>query len=836
MANKKNTEAGDHKRLEALQKKLQRARTEEDVKGAWTKCLDLEYDTADDIDLYTPQVIFEFKFNPDLLKQQNTALVIAQTLYYLRRLKRGQGRKAIPAAFALIDRTSVVLGQVSDWRDLFADAEERFDWDLRPSSPDQRLVATILSHPAIRALRAFSMESTEQAAAALRALDKYFGPQATFDFGDKKIITEDNFEDVFSYWNEVFGESVRNGFKSSRYFVNDIQLGRTQVVAKEGKVYFQVGPEDVRIKRILADDYNRFWSLYDKVTDPETTRGILAKIDRLTDEVDRRKHGEFFTPLPFARKALEYIDHELGHRWWLDKNVRVWDMAAGTGNLEYHLPAQAWSNVYLSTLYGEDVEHCQRLFPGANVFQYDYLNDDIGNLFTGDDGRPQPGFNFNDGRTWKLPEKLRRDLANPQLRWIILINPPFATAQQGGAAGANKADVSMTLVRRKMHDEDLGEVSRELFSQFLFRIRREFAGRQAYLGLFSKIKYMNATNDQKLRDDVFRFDFRRGFIFSSVNFSGTSRTGQFPVGFLLWHLSSEIALEDQYINVDVFDTKVEKTGVKHIASAHRDGFLSKWVDRPAGIAKFPPFSSAITVKTTGPDLRDRISQGFLGSLMCKGNDLQNQNMTALFSGPYASAGGHSVTPDNFEKSLVVHAVRRLPKAEWHNDRDPFLQPVSDLGSEFINDCVVWSLFSNSNNTVAMRDVAYNGETWQIQNHFFPILLSTLRVWTIGDQDIAVQLPTAEDRFVANWLKTQNLSGEALALVEAGNGVYKAYFEQLHTLRTSKFKIECWDAGWWQVRTAMEDRSVGAEQLAACKNALDKLKAKLLPQVYEFGFL
>ena len=123
MANKKNTEAGDHKRLEALQKKLQRARTEEDVKGAWTKCLDLEYDTADDIDLYTPQVIFEFKFNPDLLKHQNTALVIAQTLYYLRRLKRGQGRKAIPPAFALIDRASVVLGQVSDWRDLFTDAE-----------------------------------------------------------------------------------------------------------------------------------------------------------------------------------------------------------------------------------------------------------------------------------------------------------------------------------------------------------------------------------------------------------------------------------------------------------------------------------------------------------------------------------------------------------------------------------------------------------------------------------------------------------------------------------------------------------------------------------------
>ena len=142
------------KRLEILNRKLKRAKTEEDVKGAWTNCLDLEYDTSDDIDLYTPQVIFEFKFDIDLLKVQNTSLVIAQILYYLRRLKFGLGRKGIPASFALIDRSSVVLGQVSDWRELFADKEERFDWDLRPSSPDTRLVATIIGHPSLRAVRA----------------------------------------------------------------------------------------------------------------------------------------------------------------------------------------------------------------------------------------------------------------------------------------------------------------------------------------------------------------------------------------------------------------------------------------------------------------------------------------------------------------------------------------------------------------------------------------------------------------------------------------------------------------------------------------------------------
>ena len=91
----------------------------------------------------------------------------------------------------------------------------------------------------------------------------------------------------------------------------------------------------------------------------------------------------------------------------------------------------------------------------------------------------------------------------------------------------------MTRVREVMHARNLGETSRELFAQFLFRIRREFAGRAAWLGLFSKLKYVNATNDQRLRDAVFRYEFRRGFIFSSVNFDGTSRASQFPVGFLL---------------------------------------------------------------------------------------------------------------------------------------------------------------------------------------------------------------------------------------------------------------------------------------------------------------
>ena len=437
---------------------------------------------------------------------------------------------------------------------------------------------------------------------------------------------------------------------------------------------------------------------------------------------------------------------------------------------------------------------------------------------------------------WKMPEKLRRDLANPKVKWIIFINPPFATAQQGGATGANKADVAKTKIRNRMHLDDLGEVSRELFAQFLYRIRREFRGKTAWLGLFSKLKYINATNDQKFRDSIFQYPFRRGFMFSSVNFSGTSRTGQFPVGFLLWDLKRTKLLEDQEIVVDVFNTKVEKTGTKLLPSEHRDQFLSKWIDRPAGIAVFPPFSSAITVKSTGPDIRDRISADFLGSLMCAGNDVQHQNMTAIFSGPYASAGGLSITPDNFEKAMVVHAVRRLPKAEWHNDRDQFMQPSRKLPDTFVHDCVVWSLFSNSNNTVAMRDVSYGAQTYQVHNHFFPIQLKALKKWTISDSEIRVQLTGTKDRFVAHWLDEHEFSEEARALLWAGEAVYKLYFAHLNALRTSLVRAETWDAGWWQIRKALSDQSLATDEMLATKVALDTLRQKLLPQLESFGFL
>ena len=131
-------------------------------------------------------------------------------------------------------------------------------------------------------------------------------------------------------------------------------------------------------------------------------------------------------------------------------------------------------------------------------------------------------------------------------KWIIFFNPPYATANnyERDKTKIIKDGVSMTEIRKLMNSENLGAVSQELSSQFLYRINLEFKNHQAYIGMFSKIKYINSNTDQRLRDNFFDYKFERGFVFSSKNFHGCK--ANFPVGFLIWNVFNHLPLIEQY--------------------------------------------------------------------------------------------------------------------------------------------------------------------------------------------------------------------------------------------------------------------------------------------------
>ena len=795
--------------------------TEEEVKSEFAKAFGLKMDTRKRIDLYTNRILFEFKHNRQLLNLDARSQVLAQTMYYIRNIKFGKSDLVIPPYICVVDKNQALIVETHKFKKIVNSTESNFDWDRAPSTPCPNVIKAtkVIEETKNTHIYDFTIPEDFQNFCAL--IHKYQVEQLTIEFiknEEKKEITEKNFDMAYSLWLELFGGYVENGRKASEYFLTDIQIGKSQILSDSHEVAFDIGANQLIRKPMPMDKYNYYWNTYNRCSDPRVTHAIHQRVDRLSVEDFRRFTGEFYTP---------------SEKWW-ESGYRLWDMAAGTGNLEYSIPEEALPYCYISTLLEDDAKYCQQLYPEATVFQYDYLNDDV-NLFH------NSGLDlYQTGVNPKLPKKLFDELNDPKIKWVIFINPPFATSNVGSRqSDVNKDSVSMTEVRKLMGEENLGETSRELFSQFLWRVSRDFMDKEAHLGMFSKIKYINANNDQKMRESFFKYKFERGFCFPAKSFHGNK--GNFPVGFLVWNLNKSIPLNEQSIVLDVFNEFVEKEGIKEVPSVDRSEALSKWVDRPANSKILPPLTNAISVADAHVDVRDRVAEGFLCSLMAKGNDFANQNFTALLSGPYVSAGAFSVIPENFTDSLVMHAVRRIPKATWLNDRDQWMQPtVEKLDPEFIADCVVWSLFSNSNATSSLSDIKYKGEIYQLNNELFPFLIADIEKWECSLSSIKESLlGKQKDRYAAIWLQDHKLSTQASKVLERARIVYGTFFKVSASLPWPQYKIKRWDAGWYQIRRSLSDAQldpIHLEQLSDVSFENDKLGAILLPQIREFGFI
>ncbi len=862
---------------------LRPCQKEEEVKAEFCKFFKMKIFALRGIDHYTEHVLFEFKYDRNLKNPENVARVLAQTMYYARLLKYGAGltKYPLPPVICVVDKNEAFFADTKDYVKFYAAKGDRYDWDRAPSTPCPKLVGDVLDYLMRRrgdaegvsgsggiahrdknlcdsaSLRETNLpyiydlaNPAEEEQFVAKCRENFAAQMTFFEFLDKKAITEENFLDVFDYWDGLFGAYVRNGRKSSEYFLSDIEQGKS-IVAQGGQVLFSVpGAEGYIPKMLQPEKYRHFWQSYEKVPPLGMTR-IRQKADRLTEDFRRRFTGEFYTPVEFAAKGLDYLERTIGREWWKSGEYRFWDMAAGTGNLEFELPSSALPYCYISTLEAEEARYCQKIFPSATCFQYNYLADDVAAL----------GDTLPLGYVRKMPPKLVADLANPKLKWIIFINPPFATANNvGDSLGKKSKDaVSMTPVRLLMNAENYGEASRELYTQFLFRISKEFKNRQAHLCMFSPLKYLNSNNDQKIRDGFFQCQYERGFIFPSKAFAGT--TAQFPVGFLVWDLAKRKHLSEQEITLDVFNLDVEKEGTKRVPSVSRDKMLNKWCPRPKwdGKSIMPTLSSGIKVMDANKDKRNHVASGFLCSVSSNGDDFQHQNSVFILSAPYANAGAFSVTPENFERAMVLYTVKKIPEKSWSNDKDMFYAPTggpasvpamdgtepvppdaaTGLPSEFVTDCVVWAAFSSKNNCTALKDVKYQGDIWQIANQMFPFLLEDVRRWPCAHGDIAAQLAAAnEDRFLATWLDAHKLSPEARSVMSAARTLYRDFYANITRTPWMDWKIETWDVGYYQVRNAMKNlrASASPREEDSLRDAHDALRAKLLPQIYSLGFL
>lgn len=345
---------------------------------------------------------------------------------------------------------------------------------------------------------------------------------------------------------------------------------------------------------------------------------------------------------------------------------------------------------------------------------------------------------------------------------------------------------------------------------------------------------MNAPDSVEYRDKHFNYKFEKGFLFHSKCFHGV--TGDFPISFLIWNLAKPNPAKT--VEIDIANEEAQTIGVKHLRLIDKKDVLNRWFPRPQNSNDYilPALSNGVTVKDGNTDIRHRSRPDFLASICSKGNDFQNAKYVVVLSSPSVSAGAFTVIKENFEKALTLYAVRKIPKPTWLNDRNQFLVPHTEPTKEFYNDCIVWSLFSNSNQTTALMNVHYLGNTYQIKNNFYPFRLEEIKHWEIKDPDLRQQIVKDENRFVADWLSTNDLSDEAKEVIEKAKTVYKLFYANLNQMVTKKWKIDTWDAGWYQIRRCLTEHNVATEELKGLSKANEQLANKILPQIEEYGFL
>ena len=125
--------------------RLTLAKTEETVKAIYAKYFSIEYDTADQHDLYTQQVLFEFKHDKNFENLKALATILAQTLYYIRRLKYEDVDKTIPPYLCLADKNEAALTDTNNWKTYYSN--DAYDWKRAASNPDPMLVDHLVKEP-----------------------------------------------------------------------------------------------------------------------------------------------------------------------------------------------------------------------------------------------------------------------------------------------------------------------------------------------------------------------------------------------------------------------------------------------------------------------------------------------------------------------------------------------------------------------------------------------------------------------------------------------------------------------------------------------------------------
>ncbi len=767
------------------------------------------------------KLLIEYKYNEELLNPVSRAKILVQVLYYLKRFEENGER--LPNVIMVGDINEVFVLNADDHFTGYLD--EKIDWNLTPSSANEKNPDLVLKIANDEKINPFVWSVDEN----FSFLDVANRIKELATNNPRHVrITEHNISKIFDYF---ISKVIKN---SNKIAPNDlVGIFISAIIDKENCYKHPNNPNILVANnkqiQINGRNFESFFNYFEKEYSPEEKNKFTEISDRLIEDTKRRRSGEFYTPTLFTDYAHKMLSEELGVDW-KEKYV-VWDCCWGTGNLtrDYR-----FKELYASTLEQAELDCGKRYNPEATKFVFDFLNDDISNIFG-----------------CKLPQKLY-DAFIQNKPIVFFINPPYATASSNMGKGEIQSkgkDACKTRIYNKMVKHKLQEASKNLFAQFMYRIcliKEHFNLTNIYIGLFCKPIYLSGTTFKQFRKEFLNnFEFKNGILFNASCFADVS--DKWGINFTIWS-NGETSNKTEFLHNLVCEDsgEIKVTGNKIIYNNDGIKTAKDWIKEPLSKVsidkiKKPTLSTGINVKI-GNNTNTQIDKNALGCYLNVGNDVYNSALkVALFTSCDSSnANGISILPENFNEIITTFSARRLVVGDWINDKDTFLIPDIQHVKwvEYKNDCIVYSLFQSASQQSSLRNIDFENQIWNIKNEFF--FMSKNDIMTLANENnfdyTYNDARVSEERFVYKKLQEIKLSKEAQDVLNKVIELTKKSFKyrEMFNQEHPEYQIMNWDCGWYQLKSLLKEYFV--EDLKEFQELYKILTDKMRPMVYELGFL
>ena len=549
----------------------------------------------------------------------------------------------------------------------------------------------------------------------------------------------------------------------------------------------------------------------------------------IKNEDHRRRTGVYPTPKIWVDEAHKMISECFG-KDWKEKYI-IWDPAAGCNALTRDYK---FKELYCSTIEESDLKTADQMKynPEAIKFQYDFLNDGIV------DGRIDIEGDI------KLPQGLKAALLEGK-KMIVLMNPPYGTANNAGTDSGHKSGISLTELNKMMKDEDWGASSQQLYAQFLYRLTKMNKG-NIKVCLFSPPLFMSGESYKEFRKNFLNsFGFDGGYLMNAGEFDGTSDWG---LSFTMWDnpndyksdFSLMVKKSNEYGEVKYLFDKV-------IYNLDNEIEASKWVrEEVKGLRTldFPNLTSALICKQSGT-IRGRSVVNSIGYFLSQGNNIyENLSGVSLLTSPSSKGNGLSIIDTNLFKVFSLFSARKVIKPDWTNQKDVYSPPNEShpLWEQFQYDSLVYSLFNTSSNQSSLRQITYKDKLWDIKNEFF--WMSKEDMMSLSESkyfdDVYRDARTSDERYVYKLLYKEGiyekLSPDAKVVLDMASALVVKSFDMRIALHNEKpeLHLNTWDAGWYQVKLIL--KQFYQDDLREFTKKYKEFEDRMRPLVYELGFL